>query len=78
MKLYKLSQDVNTGYDTYDSMVVCAKDAYEAKNIHPYEYPNAWESGVWGNSPDQVTVEYIGEAAEDLAVGVVCASFNAG
>lgn len=35
MKLYKLSQSVNYGYDTYDSCVVCAENEEEAKRIHP-------------------------------------------
>ncbi len=79
MKLYKLSQNENTGYDTYDSMVVCAKDADEARNIHPENY---WKQeggihGVWC-MPEKVKVEYIGEAASNVAAGVVCASFNPG
>jgi len=33
---------------------------------------------AWGTSPDAVTVKYLGEAADTVASGVVCASFNAG
>lgn len=35
MKIYKISQDVNKDYDTYDSAVVYANNEEEAKNIHP-------------------------------------------
>ncbi len=37
MKIYKLWQDVNNGYDTYDSIIVCAENEEEAKRIHPSE-----------------------------------------
>ncbi len=36
MKLYLISQDVNGGYDTFDSAVVCANSEEEAKRIHPF------------------------------------------
>lgn len=33
--IYRLSQDKNNGYDTYDSAVVCAKNEHDAKRIYP-------------------------------------------
>ena len=42
MKIYLVSQKVNNGYDTYDSMVVCAEDVQQAKRIHPSP---AWSDG---------------------------------
>lgn len=36
MKIYKISQNINTGYDTYDSAVVVAENEDEAKRIPPY------------------------------------------
>ena len=33
MKLYKLHQNINTGYDTFDSAVVVANSAEEAQNV---------------------------------------------
>lgn len=33
MKLYLISQNVNNGYDTYDSAVVCAETEEEARMI---------------------------------------------
>jgi hypothetical protein len=78
MKLYKISQTVNKGYDTYYSAIVCAKSEDEARNIHPgdCDWGNPYTS--WCNSPDQVTVEPIGTAAPGTRQGIVLASFNAG
>jgi hypothetical protein len=38
MNLYLVSQDINTGYDTYDSMIVSAESEIDARNIHPSCY----------------------------------------
>lgn len=38
MNLYKVSNNIVTGYDTYDSMVVVAEDEQEAREIHPCNY----------------------------------------
>ena len=35
MKIYLLSQDVVSGYDTYDSAIVIAENEDEARKIHP-------------------------------------------
>ena len=84
MKLYIISQTENNDYDTYDSAVVAAPDEHTARNTHPVgeePHKNIWGMGLfgtWCNTPDSVTVEYIGEAAEHIRQGVICASFNAG
>ncbi len=82
MKLYLLSQDVNTDYDTYDSCVVCAKNEEDAKTIHPSNRIgpvniNRENYGSWCGLND-VKVEYIGRPSKGLKRGVICASFNAG
>lgn len=77
MKLWLISQNANNGYDTYDSAVVAADSEDKARNTHPYNYPESW-GYTWCESPSQVTVKYIGEAAEGTEAGVICASFNAG
>ena len=78
MKLYLISQRKNTGYDTYDSAVVAAQDEAAAKHINPHgDWADKHNSG-WCTSPKHVTAVYIGEAAESVKIGVVCASFNAG
>lgn len=72
MKIYKLSQDVNNGYDTYDSAIVCAKDKEEARNIH------VGDSDTWVVDVKKIKVEYIGKAKNSLKKGIVLSSFNAG
>jgi hypothetical protein len=93
--LYLLTQEWSTGYDTYDSCVVCAPSVEEAKNWHPsgqmmYEHCESWEYvwdkptwrdgslTEWACKPEQVECKLIGVADDSVAVGVVCASFNAG
>jgi hypothetical protein len=50
MNLYKISQEKNCGYDTYDSAVVAAKSEDEARLIHPGWYESTSEvltDGTW-------------------------------
>lgn len=81
MKLYKISQDENTDYDTYDSAVVCAETPEDAKRWHPGgdkqvdEIEQKYSSWTTFN---KVKVEEIGEAIEGAKEGVVISSFNAG
>ena len=76
MKLYRISQTENDGYDTYDSAIVAAVDEDDAAHIAPCEFGGTY--GAWCSCPDKVTVEHIGEAAPGIERGVVLASFNAG
>ena len=78
MKLFLISQTVNTKYDTYDSAVVCAATEEDAIKIPPGD-PAYYQSpiDVWCQEKD-VKVKFIGEAAPEMEVGVICASFNAG
>ena len=83
MKLYHLSQNVNNEYDTFSDMVVCAESEDEARLIHPSHWrADPWKEdrpySTWCKTPDQVTVKYLGEAAESLEKGVICSSFHAG
>lgn len=72
MKLFLLSQNSNTGYDTFDSCVVIAESEEIARTITP-----SYGSSGWVHF-SVVTVEYLGEAKEDSTQGLVLASFNAG
>lgn len=74
MKLWLISQEANSDYDTYDSAVVAALDEADARTITPGA--NGW-GRTWCNEPSQVTAEYIGDAAPGMERGVVLASFNA-
>jgi hypothetical protein len=81
MKLYHISQNQNNDYDTFSDLVVAAESEEEARNIHPSQWrENPWAYfDAWCKSPDQVKVEYIGEAANHIKKGsIICSSFHAG
>ena len=94
MKLFKIYQNINKGYDTYDSAVVIANSAEEAQKIHPNDSSGDFSmSDSCVSRPDLVSVIYLGEVVgapvNDIdAVGapvndiypgaIICASFNAG
>jgi len=80
MFLYRISQDVNDDYNTYDSAVVCAESEDEARMIHPNGCSNDWDGkrepfSEWCAAED-VRVKIIGTAANNMPKGVVIASFN--
>lgn len=85
MMLFLISQEVNSGYDTFDSAIVAAEESADAATISPYQYladakDGKFEEGnyVWATKVSDVRVKYIGEAAADMKRGVILASFNAG
>lgn len=85
MKLYLISRTDDNDWDTYDSAVVAAPDEETARNMNPANgYPMEWGSrrlrihNSWCDTPEMVSVSYLGEAANTLEHGVVCSSFNAG
>ena len=66
MKLYKISQDENNDYDTFDSAVVMAETEEQARNMDPRSgEPMDWDSvspcDNWCSSPDKVTVTFLAE-----------------
>jgi hypothetical protein len=72
--LYKVSQSVHTGYDTYDSAVVCAASEEAARCL---PVAGIGPSSAWAE-PADVKVELLGTALDTIPAGIVCASFNAG
>lgn len=82
MKLWLIAQDANSGYDTYDSAVVVAETAEEARSIHPSGNQRQWDNNYpsWAERPDQVSAVEIGTPLEGFANSgrVILASFNAG
>ena len=81
MKLWRISQDVNNGYDTYSDAVVAAETEEEARMIHPSGKENwngkAGEFSCWCNVT-QVKVYMIGIAREGIKKGLICTSYHAG
>ena len=84
MNLYKLTQNENTGYDTFSCIIVCAESETKARLIHPYGESDAWKEdelwkdSAWASSPQNVNVTLIGKAVKDLKAGIICRSFHAG
>lgn len=94
MNIYLVSQGENTGYDTYDSFVCYANSEDEARVMSPSSYyfwkNDSWNFGYYDGTSDVVSylsswchpnfvdVELIGTTNEDVEVGVILASFNAG
>lgn len=93
MKIWLISQNERTGYDTYDSAVVAAPDEHAARHISPCG-GRVWKNDCWhfvyadGKTeperhhdswamPENVKAELIGEG-DRQAGEVICASFNAG
>ena len=91
MNIYLLTQDVENGYDTFDSCVVIAANEELARNTHPYtevytyvdgEEHNSYReqrksaSRAWAQYSKDISVELLGTA--DKEPGVILASFNAG
>jgi len=73
MKLWKISQTRNDGYDTYDSAIVAAETEDEAGKTSPGSAPEyTWTDEAF------VEVKLIGEAIPNTKPGVILASFNAG
>jgi hypothetical protein len=76
VKLWLVTQDEASGYDTYDAMVVAAASEADAKSIHPCGHSFDGRTGVWCSSPDKATAECIGEADGVIERGVILASFR--
>jgi hypothetical protein len=88
MKLWLLSQEINGGYDKYDSCIVVAETADDARLIHP-DGTCVWNGRHWRANPDRdwndnswappecVSAQEVGTADQGVS-GVLCASFNAG
>ena len=86
MNIYKISQTVCRGYDTYDSAIVVAETAQSATLIYPScNKEKNWYEDYENNSyfawshPKDVRVKLIGIASREFTEEcVLLASYNAG
>lgn len=81
MNLYLISRTDSIEYDQYDSAVVCAKHAGQARRMHPskgleWDTTDSHDMFAW-TKPENVRVKKIG-ITEQKTPGVILASFNAG
>lgn len=79
MKIYKISQSVNSGYDTFDAAIVIANNEDEARLTLPcFNYSGDQASITDWAPPESVQVELIGKALPNAEAGVVVSCYNAG
>lgn len=80
MNIYKISQNINTIYENYDSAIVCAKSKKDARTIHPENFDWSLNTDDWVSKDmiDKIKVEFIGKAGKNIKRGAILASFNAG
>ena len=77
--LWLISQDVERGYDTYDSAVVAAYTEAEARATHPSGDNSRFGEHFPTWAPqDFVQVTRIGRADPTISPGVVCAADGSG
>lgn len=77
LNIYKLSQDKNTGWDTYSDCVVVAETEEAARMVNPSQL--AMDPDYAWVAPEFVKVQYLGVARDGLEAGVVVvSSFHAG
>lgn len=62
MNLYKISQNIHNGYDTFGSAVVAAVSADRARDIHP-------DGTIWDSAGDDERICSDGEPAYGWAAG---------
>lgn len=85
MKLFKVERPIPAPSESFKLMVCAAENDQDARIISPF-VPNFMDYYLnddrsilwWGCSLSDLTVTYIGEAAEGIEEGVICADFNAG
>ncbi len=85
--IYHISQEDNTGYDTYSDAVVVAKSEEQAKNIHPDGVNRLSDANYkldrwhdWCNKIENIKCVLLGPlTGNDFEeYDVICASFHAG
>lgn len=92
MLIFRISQDVNGGYDTYSSAIVVAGSPDEARRVHPddsYVWNSELNSWCYSSDPDEPAMSYSWSNPENVEVELVgvahqpgtrilCSSFHAG
>lgn len=58
MKLYKLTQEDNTSYDSWLWLVVCASSPTDAKTILPYQWLFIEDWYIWNQSEYKTSKQY--------------------
>ncbi len=72
MKLWKVWRSDDVDYDEYDSAIIAAETAEQARMTDPSK------NLTWCTSNESLYVEEVGEAKPGISAGVILASFRAG
>lgn len=82
MYIYKLTQDINSGWDTYDSAIVVAKTPDEAKSL---TLKDVTKGGLlrtfgksWAEEPEDIVCNLVGVTNLYEKPQIILSSFNAG
>lgn len=79
--IYLVSQNWESGYDTFDSFVIICDSEDEARNAHPcHVIGDRWDDSSWCPLRlvnEQVVVRRIG-ITQKQDKEIICTSFNAG
>lgn len=83
MNIYLLQQEEVSGWDTYDSAVVVARNEQEARLVRPdmQKWNDESFSLSWASKPENVTVTFLGKLDKNYPIPddmVILGSFNAG
>lgn len=80
LKLWRIWQTENGGYDTYDSAVVVAETEDAARQINPDgEWARPGRYSAWAPESSYVSAMLVGIAVDGFKEGdIICSSFNAG
>lgn len=86
MNIYTIARAVDCNdYDVYDGAVVYAKDATEARNMHPcdgkpIDHPDRSRGnrGTWEADPKNVVVKLVGTAPNRKRAGIIMSDFRNG
>ena len=80
MKLYRITQNINTWYDTYDSCIVIAENEDEARNNNLTfdDEENSWWSWVKESQKDKLQIKLLWELMGWEETWLILSSFNAG
>ncbi len=80
MNVYRVSQTINNGYDTYDSCIVFAESEEDARSNNLQFDDEDWQNDwVKESQKDKLEIELLWELipGSERDTGVILSSFNA-
>jgi hypothetical protein len=75
MNIYLLTQNIYTGYNTYDSAIVVAESVDEAKKLSIKDLTSFYKN-AWPEKKEEISCSLIGVADEEILKGVLMSEFK--